>query len=71
MKNNFVKRLRNGGSFTLFSSDTKYFHKIQLNKNSNRICWQQFVSKDKRNWIMWNDNLSLKEVCLIKHSVRY
>ena len=69
MENKFVERLRNGDNITLFDSTTKYFHRLQLNKKSNRVCWQWLASKDRRNWVEWNNSLSLKEVCSVRGNI--
>jgi len=69
MENKFVERLRNGEPITLFDSTTKYFHKLQLNRKEKRVCWQWFVSKDKRSWVNWNDHLRLREVCSIRGNI--
>lgn len=56
-----IKRLRNREVLSLWDRKNKLFVKIQLNKTDNRICWQRFVSKDKRTWTNWNQYLSLKD----------
>jgi hypothetical protein len=54
--------LRNGKDLILFDRIEKMFVGFKLNKNAKNICWKRLVSKDKRNWIVWNEYLSLKEV---------
>lgn len=64
-----VNKLRNRESVTLWDSSQKLFIRIQLNKSDNRICWQRFVSTNRRNWTKWNDYLRLKDVVSIWDSV--
>lgn len=59
--NQQIKKLRDRQNLRMFSRKEKIFVHIQLNKKENFICWQRFVSKDKRNWQEWNSALSLKD----------
>lgn len=65
MKNDRLIKLRHRESVRLFDSKEKLFHHIQINPGTNFICWQRWVSKDKQNWIKWNDCLTLKEALSI------
>ena len=58
---NLIK-LRNGKDLILFDRIEKMFVGFKLNTNEKMICWKRLVSKDKNNWIVWNEYLSLKEV---------
>jgi len=62
-KNNVIKRLRDGEPLELYWDGL--FIKLQLNNRNNRICWERWVSKDRRSWINWNLFLSLREVLQI------
>ena len=66
MKANTVKELRAGNSITLYSSKDKLFTRIQRNTKEKNICWERWVSKDKRNWTNLNLYLSLKDVIQIR-----
>lgn len=55
-------RLRNGKDLILFDRIEKLYVGFKLNANEKMICWKRLVSKDKRNWIVWNEYLSLKDV---------
>jgi hypothetical protein len=55
-------RLRNGKDLILFDRIERMYVGFKLNSNEKMICWKRLVSKDKRNWIVWNEYLSLKEV---------
>lgn len=55
-------RLRNGNDLILFDRIEKMFVGFKLNKNEKMICWKRMVSKDRRNWVCWNEFLSLKDV---------
>lgn len=54
--------LRHGGGLTLFDRKEKQFTRIQPNKKQAFVCWERWVSKDRRNWVNWNLCLSLKDV---------
>lgn len=58
-----IKKLRKGESIRLYRE--KMFTTIQLNRNSDKICWERHVSVDKKNWTVWNEFLSLKDVIKI------
>ena len=62
-KNNVIKRLRDGEPLELYWDGL--FTTFQLNNRNNRICWERWVSKDRRSWINWNLYLSLQEVLQI------
>jgi len=62
-KNSVIKKLRDGEPLELYRD--KLFIKLQLNNRNNRICWEQWVSKDRRSWMCWNLFLSLREVLQI------
>ena len=55
-------RLRNGKDLILFDRVEKLYVGFKLNANEKMICWKRLVSKDRRNWIVWNEYLSLKDV---------
>lgn len=54
--------LRNGKDLILFDRIERMFVGFKLNTTEKNICWKRLVSKDKHNWIVWNEYLSLKEV---------
>jgi len=58
-----IKKLRDGEVLELYRD--KLFIKLQLNNRNNRICWERWVSKDRRSWMNWNLFLSLREVLQI------
>jgi hypothetical protein len=62
-RNSVIKKLRDGEPLELYRD--KLFVKLQLNRRDNRICWERWVSKDKRSWMNWNLFLSLREVLQI------
>ena len=67
-----LNKLRHRQRVTVFDHKEKLFTSIEINKKESFICFQRFVSKDKRNWIEWNKNLSLKDckqiLEIIKHN---
>jgi len=65
MTNDRLIKLRHRQPVRLFDSKEKLFHQIQINPSTHFICWQRWVSKDRRNWIKWNDCLTLKEALSI------
>jgi hypothetical protein len=65
-RNSVIKKLRDGEPLELYRD--KLFVKLQLNRRDNRICWERWVSKDKRSWMNWNLFLSLREVLQIYNS---
>ena len=68
--NEVIKNLRNGGNLNMRDRKEKLFVKIQLNKKEvGFICWQRFVSTDKRHWTNWNDYLTLKDVMQIRNKI--
>lgn len=62
-RNSVIKKLRDGEPLELYRD--KLFIKLQLNNRNNRICWEHWVSKDRRSWMNWNLFLSLREVLQI------
>jgi hypothetical protein len=57
-----LKKLRNGKDLIIFDRIERMFVGFKLNTKEKNICWKRLVSKDKRNWIVWNEYLSLKDV---------
>ena len=57
-----LNRLTNGKDLILLDRIERMFVGFKLNTTEKNICWKRLVSKDKRNWIVWNEYLSLKEV---------
>ena len=62
-RNSVIKKLRDGEVLQLYRDGL--FTKLQLNNRNNRICWERWVSKDRRSWMNWNLYLSLREVLQI------
>jgi hypothetical protein len=62
-KNSVIKKLRDGEPLELYRDGL--FITLQLNNRNNRICWERWVSKDKRSWMNWNLFLSLRDVIQI------
>lgn len=62
MKATHLLPLRNGQPLNLFDTVDKLFVKFQLNKAEKFVCWKRYVSKDRRNWVCWNEFLSLSDV---------
>jgi hypothetical protein len=62
-RNSVIKKLRDGEPLELYRD--KLFVKLQLNRRDNRICWERWVSKDRKSWMNWNLFLSLREVLQI------
>jgi hypothetical protein len=71
MKTETILKLRNKQTLNLFDRENKLFVKIQLNKKTKNICWQRFVSADKKNWINWNEYLSLKDISNIIDKIKH
>jgi hypothetical protein len=62
-RSSVIQKLRNKESITLYRDGL--FTRIQLNNRNNRICWEQWVSKDNKSWMNWNLFLSLRDVLQI------
>ena len=62
--------LRSGKDLILFDRVERMYIGFKLNSNEKNICWKRLVSKDKRNWIVWNEYLSLKEVNAIINELK-
>lgn len=60
-----IKKLRDRQPVKLFNSADKVFTQIQLNRKASVICWERWVSKDRKNWVNVNLYLSLKDVASI------
>ena len=59
-------KLRNRQPVTLWDTNEKLFHRIQLNKtNPLYRDWERWVSRNKTNWIKWNECLTLREALSI------
>lgn len=66
-----LKKLRNRQPVKLFDKANKVFVQIQFNKKeTDFICWERWVSKDKRNWVNHNLYLSLKDVNTILNQIK-
>ncbi len=57
-----LARLRNRYDLILFDRVEKLYVGFKLNANEKMICWKRMVSKDRKNWVCWNEYLSLKDV---------
>lgn len=64
-----IKKLRDGEHIRFYNSKEKLFVQIQLNKQEKRICWERWVSKDKRNWVNWNYYLDMKSVLQVVEQI--
>jgi hypothetical protein len=62
-RNSVIKKLRDGEPLELYRG--KMFTKIQLNPRAKRVCWERWISKDRKSWMNWNLFLSLREVIQI------
>jgi len=65
-----IKKLRDKEALRLFDKADKNFVVIQLNRKEKYVCWERWISKDKRNWIKINDYLSLREVWIILQGIK-
>ena len=70
MTNEIVKTLRDRLPISRWDKKQKLFVKIQFNKQCEFVCWQRFVSKDRRNWVNWNEYLSIKDVVNILDKIK-
>ncbi len=62
MKKETILKLRNGENLNLWDKRQKLFTRIQQNKREKFVCWERWVSADRRNWIKQNFCLSLKDI---------
>lgn len=62
MNNDRLQTLRNRQRLNMWDTNTKTFYSFQLNKSADFICWEQWTSKDRRQWVKQNEYLSLKDV---------
>lgn len=58
----FISRLRRGESVKFLDPDTKLFHHFQINKSEKRVCWERYVSYDRRNFVKWNVCLHIRDI---------
>lgn len=65
-----IKKLRDREALRLFDKADKTFVTIQLNRKEKYVCWERWVSKDKRNWKKINGYLSLREVWIILQGIK-
>lgn len=65
-----LQTLRNREPLKLWDRTRKMFVQIQINKKDNQVCWERWVSKDRRNWVNWNLYLSLKDVAKVLEDIR-
>lgn len=65
-----LMKLRNRQPLRLFDKSEKLFHTIQLNRSTSFICWQRFVSRDRKNWTKHNETLTLKDVNQIIEQIK-
>ena len=65
-----INKLRHRQLVTVFDHKEKMFTRLKINTKESFVCFQRFVSKDKRNWIEWNKNLSLKDCKQILDNIK-
>ena len=64
-----VKKLRDGENLNLFDKNKKLFVRIQLNKQEQRVCWERWVSRDRKGWVNWNYYLDIKSVLQVVEEI--
>jgi uncharacterized protein YgiM (DUF1202 family) len=57
-----VAKLRNGESVRFFNKESKQFIQFQLNKKASNVCWCMYASKDKNDWRLRCETVSLKDI---------
>lgn len=63
MKTDTLILLRNKRPVTFFDKTTKIFTRIQFNKKEKDfVCWERWVSRDRKNWVNHNLYLSLHDI---------
>ena len=63
-------KLRKKKDLILFDRIDKMFVGFKFNTTDDKVCWKRFVSKDRRNWVCWNEYLSLKDVDKIINTIK-
>ena len=63
VRNSVIKKLRDGEQLQLYRGGM--FTTIQLNRRDKRVCWERWISKDRKSWFNWNVHLSLRDVLQI------
>jgi hypothetical protein len=63
MTKEHLQTLRNRKCLNFFDKVNKLFVKIQFNhKEKDFVCWERYVSLDRRSWVNHNLYLSLHDV---------
>jgi len=71
MTNEHVSKLRHGQHLLFWDTDRKVFVLLQLNKEERAfICWKRSTSKDRRNWVVQNLYLSLKDCRTVINDIK-
>lgn len=71
MKAGTLISLRNKRPVTFFDKTTKIFTRIQFNKNENDfVCWERWISRDRKNWVNHNLYLSLHDIDNILKTIK-
>lgn len=65
-----IKKLRHRQRVTVFDHTEKLFTAIQINEKESFVCFQRFVSKDRRNWIERNKYLTIKDCKRILDTIK-
>ena len=65
-----IKKLRDREALRLWDKVDKTFVNIQINRKEKYLCWERWISKDKRNWTKLNGYLSLREVWIILQGIK-
>ena len=65
-----IKKLRDREALRLWDKVDKTFVNIQINRKEKYLCWERWISKDQRNWIILNGYLSLREVWIILQGIK-
>ena len=72
IKPDTIKTLRDRQPLKLYDAHTRMFVTIQLNKKEKAfVCWERWVSSDRKNWVCHNEFLSLKDVRQILNEISY
>ena len=65
-----INKLRHRQRVTVLDHKEKLFTALQINEKESFVCFQRFVSKDRRNWVEWNKYLTLKDCKRILDTIK-
>jgi hypothetical protein len=65
-----VLKLRHRESITMLEKPSNTFYRFRINKDESRLFWIREASLDRKNWVIQNHFLSLKDVIFFIYKIK-